>query len=181
MTPYSGLQVSVDSSALSFNLTANAAPVTESVAIANNGGQAVSFSASATTNSGGNWLTLSPTGSVGAFQSTALAISADPSHLAPGTYSGDITIDAGGQNARDLGTSCSIEFPTEHSALSKWTAIPSRLRRNRDLAAVHHGPQFRRRDAELRSRSVHDFRRELAERVPGFRYEHRQIGGFSYG
>jgi len=97
VTPYSGPQVSVDSSALSFNLTANAAPVTESVAIANNGGQAVSFSASATTNSGGNWLTLSPTGSVGAFQSTALAISADPSHLAPGTYSGDITIDAGGQ------------------------------------------------------------------------------------
>ncbi len=97
VTPYSGPQVSVDSSALSFNLTANAAPVAESVTIANHGGQAASFSASATTNSGGNWLSLSPTGSVGAYQSTALAINADPSHLTPGTYSGAITINAGGQ------------------------------------------------------------------------------------
>jgi hypothetical protein len=177
VTPYSGPQVSVDSSALSFNLTANAAPVTESVTIANHGGQAASFSASATTNSGGNWLTLSPAGSV----VDGSGCQRRPIPLDAGNLFGRHHYCCGRPDAGHLGTSCSIGFATEHSDLSKRTAIPGRHRRNRDVAAVHHGPQFRRRNAELRSRSVYDFRRELAERVPGFRYEHRFVGGFGYG
>ncbi len=99
VTPYSGPAVTIDPAVLSFNLTQNAAPVTQSVSIVNHGNQAVQFSASATTNSGGNWLQLSSSeGSIASSGSFGLAVTADPSKLAPGTYSGAVTISIpGGQ------------------------------------------------------------------------------------
>jgi uncharacterized protein (TIGR03437 family) len=94
-----GPAVTIDPSGLSFNLTQSGAAVTQSVTIANHGTKALQFSATATTNSGGNWLTpAAATGSVASFASSAIAITADPSQLTPGTYSGAITISvAGGQ------------------------------------------------------------------------------------
>jgi uncharacterized protein (TIGR03437 family) len=93
VTGYSGPPVTIDPSGVSFSLTQNGPAATQSVSIANFGSQAVQFSASATTNSSGNWLTVSPSqGSVNSFGANALAITADPSQLAPGTYSGVITI-----------------------------------------------------------------------------------------
>lgn len=97
VTGYSGPPVTVEPSALRFNLTQNAASVTQSLTVANYGNQALQFSASATTNSGGNWLQLSPTsGSVASGGTSALAITVDPSDVTPGTYSGTITISAAG-------------------------------------------------------------------------------------
>jgi uncharacterized protein (TIGR03437 family) len=93
VTGYSGPPVTVDPSGLSFNLTQSGPAATQSVTIANHGSQAVQFSASATTNSGGNWLTLSSSGgSAASYGSSGLGITADPSHLMPGTYSGSVTI-----------------------------------------------------------------------------------------
>jgi uncharacterized protein (TIGR03437 family) len=96
---YTGPAVTIDPSGLSFNLTQSGTAVTQSVTITNHVSQASQFSASATTNSGGNWLTLASTkGSVASFASSAIAVTADPSHLTPGTYSGSITISVtGGQ------------------------------------------------------------------------------------
>jgi uncharacterized protein (TIGR03437 family) len=99
VTGYSGPPVSVDPSGLSFNLTQGAAAATQSVGIANHGAQAVQFTASAATNSGGNWLSISPSqGGAGSVSSASVAVTADPSHLTPATYSGTVTISiAGGQ------------------------------------------------------------------------------------
>jgi uncharacterized protein (TIGR03437 family) len=99
VTGYSGPAAGVDPSGISFNLTQNETGVTQSVTIANHSSQAEQFSASATTNSGGSWLKISPgSGSIASFGSTGIAVAADPSHLTPGTYSGTITISiTGGQ------------------------------------------------------------------------------------
>lgn len=98
VTGYSGPSITIQPAALTFSLTQNAAAVTQSVNIANYGGQAVQFSASATTNSSASWLTLgSSGGSVASFGSSALAVTADPTKLTPGTYSGTISISAAGQ------------------------------------------------------------------------------------
>ncbi|HTW65419.1 MAG TPA: hypothetical protein VME17_12410 [Bryobacteraceae bacterium] len=94
---YSGAQVTVDPSNLNFSLTQAAAPVMQSVTLTNHGGQAAQFSASAATSSGGNWLSLSSgSGSVGAYSSQALSVTADPASLQPGTYSGTITVSIAG-------------------------------------------------------------------------------------
>jgi uncharacterized protein (TIGR03437 family) len=96
---YTGPSATVEPSGLSFNLTQNGAGVTQSLTISNYGTQALPFSASATTTSGGNWLQLSSTGgSVASFGTSSLGVTADPSQLAPGTYSGTVTISAGGQD-----------------------------------------------------------------------------------
>ena len=68
---YTGPQLTIDPSGLSFSLTAGGAPTTGSVTIDNHGSKAVAFSASATTNSGGNWLNVSGASSAGPFQSAA--------------------------------------------------------------------------------------------------------------
>ena len=94
----SGPQLTVDPLGLNFNLTQNGAAATQSVTLTNHGSTAMAISASASTNSGGNWLTVSGGGSsVAAFGSSSLAVTADPSQLQPGTYSGTITVSLGGQ------------------------------------------------------------------------------------
>ncbi len=99
VAPYSGPAVTIDPSALNFNLTQNAAGVTQSVTITNHGNKALEFSASATTNSGGKWLALpSSGGSITAGGSFSLAVTANPAQLTAGTYAGVVTISAvGGQ------------------------------------------------------------------------------------
>lgn len=97
VTPYSGPEVTVDPPVLSLNLMQNGSGVTQSVTIANHGNQALQFSASATTNSGGNWLELSSSsGSIASQGSFGLSVTANPSQLAPGTYSGAVTITIAG-------------------------------------------------------------------------------------
>jgi uncharacterized protein (TIGR03437 family) len=97
VTPSSGPSAAVIPPALSFSLTQNAAGVTQSVSIANQTSQALPFSTSATTNSGGNWLRLSLSeGSVPSFGSSGLAVTADPSQLTAGTYTGTVSISISG-------------------------------------------------------------------------------------
>lgn len=93
VTGYSGPPVAIDPSGLSFKLTQGAPALTKSVTISNHGNQPAQFSASVTTNTGGDWLKLSPSGgSTPSFGSSGLAVTADASHLMPGTYSGTVTI-----------------------------------------------------------------------------------------
>jgi uncharacterized protein (TIGR03437 family) len=100
VTGYTGPQLTVDPQALSFDLTQGGAAVTQSVTIANYGNQAVQFSASATTSSGGNWLQLSSTsGPIASLGSSGLSITADPSKITAGagTYSGTVTVSIPGE------------------------------------------------------------------------------------
>jgi uncharacterized protein (TIGR03437 family) len=100
VTPVSGPPASVDSSGLSFSLTQGGAAAIQSVGITSHSNQMQSFTASASTNSGGNWLKISPaTGSLASFTSAFVSVTADPSQLQQGTYSGAVTVSiAGGQS-----------------------------------------------------------------------------------
>lgn len=97
VSSYSGPQLTIDPANIRFNLTQGGTPAMQSVAITNHGGQAAQYSASAVTASGGNWLSLSSSsGSVAAYAAQGISVTADPSKLQPGTYSGTITVSAAG-------------------------------------------------------------------------------------
>jgi len=100
VTPYGGSATVVDPGGLGFSLTQGAAAATQSVSIANQSSQVQTFTASATTNSGGNWLSVSPSsGSVASFGAASVSVTANPANLPPGTYSGVVTIAiAGGKS-----------------------------------------------------------------------------------
>jgi trimeric autotransporter adhesin len=79
--------------ALTFTFVQKAASSAQSISVSNLGGGSLSFSVTASTTSGGSWLSGSPSsGSVNAFGSTGVSITANPSSLAPGTYSGTVVI-----------------------------------------------------------------------------------------
>ena len=99
VNPGTGPATSVDPKGLSFSLTQGAAPASQTVTISNHSAQVDTFSASASVNSGANWLSVSPgAGTIPSFGSGTLSIVADPSKLQPGTYSGTVTISVGGQS-----------------------------------------------------------------------------------
>jgi uncharacterized protein (TIGR03437 family) len=82
------------SNSLVFNFAAGSpAPAPQSFTIANANSDAPIFNwtAAATTASGGNWLRL---GSTAGAQAATVAVSVDPTGLAPGTYRGTITVTA---------------------------------------------------------------------------------------
>jgi uncharacterized protein (TIGR03437 family) len=100
VTGYTGPQTTVNPPGLNFNLTQSGAAVTQSISVSNFGSQAAQFSASASTGSGGSWLTISPSsGSTASFGSSSIVVTANPAKLTTGTYSGTVTISvAGGQS-----------------------------------------------------------------------------------
>lgn len=68
--------------------------------VQNAGGGTLSFTAQDSEVSGGNWLTLSATqGNIGAGQSQTINVTVNRAGLAPGSYSGSISINSNGGNA----------------------------------------------------------------------------------
>jgi uncharacterized protein (TIGR03437 family) len=94
VTGNSGPTVAVNPSALNFSLSqGSTTATTQSVVIANSGGAAQTYTASATASSGSNWLSVSPgSGSVAPFASSSVSVSVDPTGLASGTYIGAVSI-----------------------------------------------------------------------------------------
>jgi trimeric autotransporter adhesin len=95
-------QLTVDRPNLSFTYPAGAPARRETLKISNAGGGELAFVASATTqtggtNSGSGWLTVTPVlGTVFPGAPVALTVTANPSNLPPGTYTGSITIQSEG-------------------------------------------------------------------------------------
>jgi uncharacterized protein (TIGR03437 family) len=70
-----------------------AAPPAQSLTVLNGGPGTLNFSAAASTTSGGNWLTISPTtGSSNSTTAGALGVSVNATGLAPGNYYGQIAV-----------------------------------------------------------------------------------------
>jgi len=90
-----GPQISVQPGLLSFPFTLNAAAASQSVSVINQGAQAVAYSASASTKTGGSWLSVSGPGSAPAFGQGSIQVTADPTGLDAGTYTGYVTVTAG--------------------------------------------------------------------------------------
>ena len=143
VTGFSGAQVTVDPPGLNFNLTQHGTPSTKSVTLTNRGNQAASFSASATTNSGGPnlaeglirgrfrrclWrvITLHHGRSIAVAARHILGYCYD--RLYRGTEP---------ESGHDFGGGRSFRDGSQHWALPNWLAIPGRRRRNRDLTADH--------------------------------------------
>ena len=99
VTPTTGPPASINRASMNFSLTQNGAAVTQSATVSNYGSSPLEFTASASTTSGGNWLALSSSsGSIPSAGLSSLSVTADPSQLAPGTYSGTVTVSiTGGQ------------------------------------------------------------------------------------
>jgi uncharacterized protein (TIGR03437 family) len=90
-----GPQFSVQPGLISFQFTAGAAAASQVLSVINTGNTASPFSASATTRTGGTWLTASAGGTAPAFKSGSLQVTADPTGLLAGTYAGNVAVTVG--------------------------------------------------------------------------------------
>jgi uncharacterized protein (TIGR03437 family) len=90
-------QLSVDQPNLSFTYPAGTPARSETLKVSNAGGGALAFTVSAATLTGGSWLSVSPlTGSVSPGAPVLLTVTANPSNLPTGTYTGSLTIQSNG-------------------------------------------------------------------------------------
>jgi len=100
--------------ALSFSYAIGAAtPAVQSIAVSTSNSAAASFSAIASTTSGGKWLVVSPaSGSTPA----SLMISVNPAGLATGTYAGSIAISASGSTSQTVSVTLTVT-PASQTAI----------------------------------------------------------------
>ncbi len=89
-------RLALDRQSVSFTLPQNAVRRAATVQVSNAGGQTLTFAASVATESGGQWLAVSPaSGAATPGKPSSLNITANPAGLAPGTYTGTVTVAAG--------------------------------------------------------------------------------------
>ena len=88
-------RLSLDKAHLPFSFPAGAVPRTQAVLVSNTGGGTLDFTVSFRAT--GGWLAVSPTtGQARPGQPVAIGVTASPGSLAPGTYTGLITVTGGG-------------------------------------------------------------------------------------
>jgi uncharacterized protein (TIGR03437 family) len=93
VTPARPAHLAAKPDGLSFSLVQKAPQATQTLTVSNQGGGSLDFTATGATVSGGGWLTVSPgSGTSTVASSTGLQVTANPSGLAPGTYSGALTV-----------------------------------------------------------------------------------------
>ena len=86
-------QLVVSGQSLPFSLAQGASPGTAELTISNTGSGSARYTAAASTTSGGNWLQISSSsGSVTAVAPVSLTVTATSGTLAPGTYTGTVTV-----------------------------------------------------------------------------------------
>ncbi len=91
--------LSIDTTSLSFPFPQQGIARSQTINVSNNGGGTLSFTSAATTSSGGNWLSVSPSNASALPGSPVpLVATANPAGLSPGAYSGQVTIAAGTQS-----------------------------------------------------------------------------------
>lgn len=96
-------KLSMDKQSISFTLPKNPTERSETVKIYNTGGGKLSFTASADTDSGGDWLSLDTASGVALPGKPAvLTVSADPSKLSIGTYTGSISVSGSNGESHDV-------------------------------------------------------------------------------
>jgi uncharacterized protein (TIGR03437 family) len=104
--------LAVDTQNVSFAATQGSGALTQQLNVLNAGGGSLSFTASATTTSGGSWLSISAgNGTATPSSPAALTVTATPGSLAPGTYSGTIAI-AGAGSTINVPATLSVSAPT---------------------------------------------------------------------
>ncbi len=87
--PGTGPQVSLQPGGLTFNLTTGSAAAQQNLTFANRGATPVAIMATA---SAANWLSVSGSGTVAAFGQSVIQVTANPTGLAAGTYTGSVSV-----------------------------------------------------------------------------------------
>jgi uncharacterized protein (TIGR03437 family) len=109
----------VDTQNVSFTAIQGSGALTQQLHVLNTGGGSLSFTANASTTSGGFWLSVSPgTGTATPSSPASLTVSATPGSLLPGTYSGAIAITGAG-SAINIPVTLSVSAPTAAILLSQ--------------------------------------------------------------
>jgi uncharacterized protein (TIGR03437 family) len=109
----------VDRQTVGFAAAQGSAPLTQQLQVLNPGGGSLSFTASASTTSGGSWLGISATsGAATPSSPVSLTVTAAPGSLAPGTYNGTIEITGAG-SAINVPVTLSVSAPTAAILLSQ--------------------------------------------------------------
>ena len=99
VTPGPAPQLSVDKSSVSFTFPKASLARSEVIAVGNIGGGILNFNATVSTARGGNWLKISAiAGSASPVSPSILAITADPTGLTPGSYTGQVVISTAGES-----------------------------------------------------------------------------------
>ncbi len=99
--PGSGPLRVISAQQMSFSLAERAATQTNSLTITNRGSQPQAVISAATTSSGGSWLSVAPaSANLAAFGTVSLGVAANPGTLAPGVYSGSVTVTLTPSNER---------------------------------------------------------------------------------
>jgi uncharacterized protein (TIGR03437 family) len=112
-----GSPVQTTPSSLSFSWTTGAAAPPSQTVIIISPGATLTFTAAASTTSGGNWLSVTPTsGNV----NNTLTISVNPAGLSPGTYNGTITItpSGAGNPPQTVPVNLSVSGPVSQALIS---------------------------------------------------------------
>jgi len=110
--PSTPAALALDTQNVSFSATEGSGALTQQMHVLITGGGSLSFTANASTTSGGSWLTISPGNGTATLSSPAsLTVTATPGSLAPGTYSGAIAITGAGSTI-NLPATLSVSAPT---------------------------------------------------------------------
>ncbi|HLK67398.1 MAG TPA: hypothetical protein VKU19_28375 [Bryobacteraceae bacterium] len=117
--PATAPTLAVDTQTMSFTAIQGQGALSQVLNVVNSGGGQIAFTASAATTSGGSWLAVSPAaGTATPSAPTALTASATPGSLAPGTYSGTITVSSAAQSIV-IPVSLSVSAPSASTLLSQ--------------------------------------------------------------
>ena len=109
MGPAPPVQLSVDQDHLSFAFPSGAAKAAAALKVSNVGGGSFMFTASASVNNGAGWLSVAPaSASASPGHPSVVTVTADPTGLQPGTYTGKIQIQAGSAGSSSIPVTMTI-------------------------------------------------------------------------
>jgi uncharacterized protein (TIGR03437 family) len=108
--------VSASSSGLTFTYQAGTNAPSPGIVSVSGGGANLSFTATAATSSGGNWLSVSPLSGNTGTGGTTVSVAVNPASLSAGSYSGTVTVagsnGAGGSTAIPVSLTVTVPLPT---------------------------------------------------------------------
>ena len=111
---------SVDPASLTFSLSPGGGALSRQINVSNQGGGALTFSAAASTGSGGAWLTIAPAnGTASPTSPAAIAVTADPTNLSPGTYTGAVLVTLGSGAVIDVPVTATVTAGRQQILLSQ--------------------------------------------------------------
>jgi uncharacterized protein (TIGR03437 family) len=112
-------KLGVDTTLVTMTTPQGGAAQTQTIHVANTGGGSLPFTATASTVSGGSWLSISSkSGTATASSPIAIGVVANPASLAPGTYAGSVTVTGGGSTIT-IPVTLSVTPPTASILVSQ--------------------------------------------------------------